>query len=62
MTTLKTAGELLEVMRGCGFTLELNGDYLDVRQARWIDDELAGLITQYKAGLIKILEKEKSHE
>ena len=62
MTTLKTAGELLEVMRGCGFTLELNGDYLDVRQARWIDDELTGLITQYKAGLIKILEKEKSHE
>lgn len=58
MTTTKTAKELLGAMRGCGFTLELNGDSLDVRQARWIDDELMSLIKQYKIELMAILEQE----
>ena len=62
MTTPQTAGELLDAMRGCGFTINLIGDSLEVRQARWVDDELVGLIKQHKAGLIKILEKEKSNE
>ena len=62
MTTPQTAGELLDAMRCCGFTINLIGDSLEVGKARWVDDELAGLITQHKAGLIKILEKDKSNE
>ncbi|MDI1360860.1 hypothetical protein [Methylotenera sp.] len=58
ITTTQTANELLDAMRGCGFTLNLDGDMLEVNQARWIDDELAGLIKTHKAGLIKILENE----
>ena len=45
-------------MRGCGFTLNLVGDMLEVKQARWIDDDLADLIRTHKAGLIKLLESE----
>ena len=62
MTTPQTANELLDAMRGCGFTINLSGDSLEVRQARWIDDEMAGLITRHKTDLIRILEKEKSNE
>ena len=58
MTTIRTAEELFHAMRGCGFTLNLVGDSLEVKQARWIDDELAELIKIYKIGLIKILESE----
>lgn len=58
MTTIRTASELLDAMRGCGFTLNLDGDMLEVKQARWIDDELAGLIKMHKIDLIKLLESE----
>ena len=58
MTTAQTAIKLLEAMRGCGFTLNLNGDSLEVKQARWIDDDLKHLITIHKTDLIKILESE----
>ena len=58
MTTTQTANELLDAMRGCGFTLNLEGDMLAVKQARWIDDELADLIKTHKTDLIKILESE----
>lgn len=60
MTTPQTANELLEAMRGCGFALNLDGDILEVKQACWIDDELAGLIRKYKIGLINILKSEVS--
>jgi hypothetical protein len=53
-----TANELLDVMRNCGFTIRVVGDSLEVRQARWIDDELADLITKHKVDLINILRKE----
>lgn len=59
MTKPQTARELIEAMRECGFTLNLDGDILEVRQARWIDDELATLIIQHKIGLINILKSEK---
>lgn len=58
MTTTQTANELLDAMHGCGFTLNLDGNTLEIKQARWIDDELAGLIKTHKVGLIKILESE----
>lgn len=62
MTTPQTASELLDAMREGGFAINLSGDSLEVGQARWVDDELVGLITQHKAGLIKILEKERCNE
>lgn len=58
MTTPRTANELLDAMRGCGFTLNLVGNTLEVKQARWIDHDLAGLIKTHKIGLIKLLESE----
>ncbi len=58
MTTAQTASELLEDMRGCGFTLSLNGDSLEVKQARWIDDDLKHLITIHKADLMQLLKSE----
>ena len=56
-----TATELLQQMREAGFILTLNNNTLEVRQARWIDDELAVLIRLHKGGLIKILESEASN-
>lgn len=58
ITTTQTAIELLEAMRGCGFTLSLDGNTLEVKQARWIDDDLADLIKTHKNELIKIIESE----
>lgn len=58
MTTTQTANELLDAMRGCGFTLNLVGNTLEVKQARWIDEELAALITTHKTDLIRLLESE----
>jgi hypothetical protein len=58
MTTIRTAYELLIAMRGCGFTLNLNGDMLEVKQKRWIDDDLEDLIRTNKTDLIKLLESE----
>lgn len=58
MTTPRTASELLDAMRGCGFTLSLDGNTLEVKQARWIDDDLAVLIRTHKLGLINILKSE----
>jgi hypothetical protein len=62
MTTTQTANELLDAMRGCGFTLNLVGDMLEVKQARWIDDELAALIITHKTGLINILKSEVTND
>ena len=58
MTTIHTASELLVEMRNCGFTIQLDGEMLEVSQAKWIDEELAYLIRTYKDDLITILEKE----
>ncbi len=58
MPTTQTANELLVAMRGCGFTINLDGNTLEVKQARWIDDDLAALIRTHKVSLIKILESE----
>lgn len=58
MHIINNANDLLKAMRGCGFTLNLVGDMLEVKQARWIDDDLADLIRTHKAGLIKLLESE----
>ena len=58
MTTTQTASELLAAMRGCGFTLNLDGKMLEVKQARWIDNELADLIKTHKIEIIKLLESE----
>lgn len=60
MTRIQTANELLGAMRDCGFTINLDGDTLLVRQNQWIDDELADLITRHKTDLIKILESEET--
>ncbi len=62
MTTPQTANELLDAMRGCGFTINLSGDSLEVRWARWVDDELAELIKTHKTGLIKLLESEVKND
>lgn len=58
MTTIRSANDLIIAMRGCGFTLNLNGDMLEVTQKRWIDDDLEDLIKTHKTDLIKILESE----
>jgi len=58
MTTPQTANELLVAMHDCGFTLNLDGDMLEVKQSRWIDDELATLIKTHKTSLINILKSE----
>lgn len=60
MHIINNASDLLKAMRECEFVVKLNGDSLEVSQARWIDDELAGLITTHKAGLIKLLESEST--
>ncbi|MDZ4141151.1 MAG: hypothetical protein U1C48_03990 [Methylotenera sp.] len=52
---IASAIELLDTMREAGFTISVNGDDLLIDQARWIDDDLAALITQHKTGLIKTL-------
>jgi hypothetical protein len=53
-----TANELLDAMRNCGFTIRVVGNSLEVRQARWIDDELEDLITKHKVDLITILREQ----
>lgn len=53
-----TATELLQCMRNADFIVTLNNNTLEVKQARWIDDELADLIRLHKSDLIKILEGE----
>ena len=56
---ITTAFELLDTMRSAGFIVSLfNGD-LEVKQSRWVDNELADLIKQHKAGLINILKDNK---
>lgn len=55
---IDTPQALLDLMRLGGYSVSVNGDSLEVSQARWIDEELAGLITSHKTGLIKILESE----
>lgn len=59
MCAINTANELLNAMREAGFTINLNNDTLEVRQARWIDDELADLIRTHKTDLMNILEAEQ---
>lgn len=55
-----TASELLNQMRKAGFVVTLNGNKVNVKESRWIDDELADLITRHKTDLIKILESEET--
>ena len=56
-----TANELLQKMHEAGFTIKANGNTLQITQARWIDDDLADLIRQHKAGLLTILESETEY-
>lgn len=58
MHIINNANDLLNAMREGGFTVMLNGGFLEVQQSRWIDDELDSLIRIYKLDLIKILESE----
>jgi len=58
MYIINNASDLLKAMRECEFVIKLNGDFLEVQESRWIDEELANLIRTHKAGLIKILESE----
>lgn len=55
-----TASELLNQMRKAGFVVTLNCNKVNVKESRWIDDELADLITRHKTDLIKILESEET--
>lgn len=58
MCIINTAAELLEMIRlGC-YTIDAKGNVLEVSPAFSIDDEMAVLIRQHKAELIKILESE----
>ena len=62
MTAIRTATELLEMMRlGC-YSIEVKGSELEVSPAFSIDDEMADLIKTHKTGLIKILKKENGNE
>lgn len=58
---IASAIELLDTMREAGFTISVNGNDLEIKQSRWIDDELANLITKHKIELIKLLESEAQH-
>ena len=56
VTSINTAQELLDAMRGCGYSLHVNtDDALVVDQIGWVDDELSDLITKHKLELINIL-------
>lgn len=56
-----TAKELLEKMREAGFSVEIVGSKLQVKQARWIDDELADLIRTHKAKLMTLIQNESAN-
>lgn len=60
MHIINNANDLLKAMRESGFTVKLNGDYLEVQQSRWIDDELDALIRMYKVDLINLLKSEQN--
>jgi len=53
-----TSIELLEKMRNGGYDVTLNNETIEVKQAKWIDDELADLIRMHKPELIRILKSE----
>lgn len=55
---INTAYELLAMTRLGGYSVTLNDGVLEVKEARWIDDEMADLIRTHKAELIKLLESE----
>ena len=58
MTTIRTASELLEMMRlGC-YTIGVIDGFIEVSPAFSIDDEMADLIKTHKIGLINILKSE----
>ena len=58
MYIINNASDLLKAMHECEFVVKLNGGILEVQKSRWIDGELANLITTHKAGLIKLLKSE----
>ena len=62
MHPVKTATELLEMIRLGGYMIEVKDGFLEVKEARWIDDEMSDLIRKHKGELIKILESELKHE
>lgn len=53
-----TASKLLELMRLGGYSITVDGDQLVVKEARWIDAEMADLIRQHKQELMMILSNE----
>lgn len=55
-----TPKQLLEKMREAGFEVSLNGNNLLVKEARWVDSELAGLIRKHKSELLGLL-RGKNH-
>ncbi|MDP2072300.1 hypothetical protein [Methylotenera sp.] len=58
MYIINNANDLLNAMLECEIVVTLNGDMLEVKQARWIDNDLAVLIKTHKNDLINILESE----
>ena len=58
MHPVKTATELLEMIRLEGYMIEVKDGFLEVNEARWIDDEMSDLIRLHKTELIKILGSE----
>ena len=58
MHPVKTATELLEMIRLEGYMIEVKDGFLEVKEARWIDDEMSDLIRLHKTELIKILGSE----
>jgi hypothetical protein len=53
-----TSQELLERMRNGGYEITLKGEIIEVKQARWVDKELADLIRIHKPELIQLLKNE----
>ena len=59
MCAIKTAAELLEIMRlGC-YDVDIKDGFIEVSPAFSVDDEMADLIRMHKTELIKILESER---
>jgi len=58
MCVINTATDLLAMIRLGGYTIEVKDGFLELTEARWIDDEMSYLIRMHKTELIKILESE----
>ena len=57
MHIINNASDLLNAILEGGYLIEVKGSVLEVSPAFSIDDEMADLIMEHKAELIKILER-----